>query len=207
MPTTFGLKQVAAAAFERAMRGADDADGDGVAEVAQGRADSEHGLARLEQFGIAELGIGGHFALDLDDGDVGQRVGPDQRGRRGTSILEDHFQRQAAFDHVVVGDGIALGRDDDARAGAALAPVGQVDHGDHGRADLFGCLGDGAIEGDARADRAHLLRRGRGRLREDRQRRGLSGGRGVQAILHGEVDGRAAHARAECSGNHHAEDH
>ena len=67
--------------------------------------------------------------VDLQQGDVGGRVAADDLGRDGASAVavlvgaEVDLDLAGAFDDVVVGQDVAVGRDDEAGAAAALAPL------------------------------------------------------------------------------------
>src|SRR5207302_10437570 len=100
---------------DRAVEGRDDAGGDGgPTGQGQGVADGDHVVAHLQGGGPAQL----HRrqvadALDLDDGDVGVRIGAQQRGRVALVVGGQHdLDVGGAVDHVVVGEHDAVGADD-----------------------------------------------------------------------------------------------
>jgi hypothetical protein len=100
--------------------GADDAAGDGELEVAEGAAEGEDGLAGLETGGVAP-GDGGEIVrVDLDDGEVGELVDADDLGVQDAAVMESDLDLRGSVDDVVVGDDVAVGRDDDAAAYAVL---------------------------------------------------------------------------------------
>ncbi len=75
--------------LDLALQGGDDAGGHGAVE-AEGVADRDHRVADLDLGGVAERErvqlVGGH--VDLEQGDVGRRIGADDFGRRGWSPTE-----------------------------------------------------------------------------------------------------------------------
>src|SRR6202035_5936876 len=88
---------------------------DGPAE-AEGITDREHpvtdsGLA-VGQLREREV----RSTLDLDQGDVGTRIGADYLGAEGLAVIGGHFDLVGTINHVVVGDGIAVGRNKEAGA-------------------------------------------------------------------------------------------
>ena len=60
------------------------------------------------------------LGVDLDDGEVGQLVGADELGSEDAAVIEGDAHLDGAVDDVVVGDDVAIGRDDDAAADAVL---------------------------------------------------------------------------------------
>ena len=60
------------------------------------------------------------MAVDLDDGEVGELVGADDLGVHHAAVVEGDLDLYRAFDDVVVGDDVAVRRDDDAGADAVL---------------------------------------------------------------------------------------
>ena len=143
-----------------AAQGADDAAGHGVVQ-AQGVADGEHALADLELVGVPQRhGLEGPVGLDLDQRDVGARVGADDPRVVLALVVEPDLDLGGAGDDVVVGQHVAVRVDDEsgaegggpaARVGFGLAARAQrailtQPHGDddvdHRRADLLGELGE-----------------------------------------------------------------
>src|SRR4029079_18711718 len=84
--------------------GRDDPARDRVGELAQAAADGDGGLADLDGRRVADRGGGEAGRLDLDDGEVGQRVDAVDRGVERAAVLEvDGQARGVAGDHVMVG--------------------------------------------------------------------------------------------------------
>ena len=109
------LQIVIGARSDVAVMGRDDACGHRSAE-AERIADREHPVtdARI-LFGklhVRELLRG----LDLEQSDVGPRVGADQRGRIFVAVLERHGDVLGILDHMVVGDEVPVRRNEEARA-------------------------------------------------------------------------------------------
>ena len=98
-----------------AAHGRDDAGGHRAAE-AEGIADREHPVAdarlAVRQLGKREV----RAALDLDQREVGARVGADHLGGVGLAVIGRDFDLAGAVDDVVVGDGIAVGGNEEAGA-------------------------------------------------------------------------------------------
>ena len=61
-------------------------------------------------------------AVDLDHCQIGKWVGADQFGGQDSTIAERDFDFGSAIDHVIVGDDVAVGRNDDTAADAVLDP-------------------------------------------------------------------------------------
>ena len=79
----------------------------------EGVAESQNGLAGMQLRGIAPGRVGQVMAVDLDDRQVGQRVGAHHFGGQNPAIAHGDANVGRAIDHVVVGDDISVGRDDD----------------------------------------------------------------------------------------------
>src|SRR5256884_311936 len=105
-------------ARHRARGGADDARGGAVLE-AEGRADREHPLPRLDARGIAELHDGQVGGADLDYRHVGALVGADDLGGELAPVGEAHRHLIRVGHHVRVGEDVAVGVDDESGARAA----------------------------------------------------------------------------------------
>ena len=60
------------------------------------------------------------LGVDLEDGHVGVRIGADDLGLELTAVEQPDRHLLGALDHVVVGEDVAVGRDDEARAAALL---------------------------------------------------------------------------------------
>ncbi len=93
---------------------------------AEGIADRDHPVADADLVGIAELhGRQRLLArrLDLQHGKIGARVGADQLGLELGIVAQDDGDVLGALDHVVVGDHVAVGIDDEARAQRGAAAL------------------------------------------------------------------------------------
>ena len=64
--------------------------------------------------------LGRSVRVDLDDGEIGELVRADQLGVHDAAIVECDLDLGCALDHVVVGDDVTVGRNDDAGADAVL---------------------------------------------------------------------------------------
>ena len=114
----------------RALQRRDDAARDRLLE-SERAADRHHELPHLQVLGRTRLGRRIAAAFDLEDGEV--RGGIDAHDG-GLLVLEPDGDDDpvGALDHVVVGEDMAVGADDDSGSGARLAkrPVpGEVGHG------------------------------------------------------------------------------
>src|SRR5690606_29120035 len=69
-------------------------------------------LAVIGEGDIGKLAVG----IDLQHGKVGALVGADQLGLQLRAVIENDGEALAALDDVVVGDDVAVGGDDEARA-------------------------------------------------------------------------------------------
>ena len=103
--------------------GADDAGGDGRFETER-RADRNRPIAHFDGLGIADLR--GHqvflIVLQLEDGEIGFRVGADQLGGvLGGVVVEFHLDPAGVLHHMKVGEDIAVAIDNHSGAGG-LAP-------------------------------------------------------------------------------------
>src|SRR4051794_8101922 len=198
--------------LDGAVQRAHDARGDGVLE-AERAADRDRAVADLDAVRVGErqrvqLGLG---RVDLDDGDVGRRVGADDLRARGLAVGEGDGDRGRAVDDVLVGGDVAVRVDHEARAlglrlltgavAVAIAAAELVGAGARGLADLdvddAGVrLAIDLVDGEAAA-RLHGGGgvRGRGRRREGGRRRRRAPGLGEA------VDGGAAGARRQGDGD------
>ena len=88
--------------------------------VAQRVADGQHPVADAGVVAVAEGGGGQPRGVDLHHRHVGQRVGADHLGGELTPVEQPDGDLLGAFDHVVVGEDVAVGRDDEAGAAAPL---------------------------------------------------------------------------------------
>ena len=198
--------------FEAPVGGADDAERHGLIEL-EGIADRKHpfGDPQLRRVSPAEnRQVGG---VELEQGEVGERIRADDLGAELALVAEpDADVGAGAADDVIVGEDVAVGRHDDARAEALLTPlaiqvvlpeevaeervVGQRRAHDLGRRDV-GDAADGALRdaGEVRQRGGDGRRRRRPRLRRS-LRFGSRGRRG---------DLRAAHAAGEHEAGHQAD--
>jgi hypothetical protein len=107
--------------LDGAVLGGDDAGGDGLRQR-EGAADGLHPVAHLRRVGVAQLdGRQRRAGVDLDHRQIGGLVDADH-ARRTAQILgvgiggELDVDLVGLLDHVIVGDDVALGIDDEARA-------------------------------------------------------------------------------------------
>ncbi len=105
----------------RTVQRAHDTAGDGEAE-SEGIAEGKHRLSRTKRRRIAYRNIGQIRALDLDDRQIGERVGTYQLRCKNTTVAERDFDVGSAIHHVIVGHDITIRRDDDAAADAVFDP-------------------------------------------------------------------------------------
>ena len=115
------LELPAGARVDGAVLGRDDAGGNGLRQRKRA-ADGLHPVAHLRGVGVAQLhGRQRRAGIDLDDRQVGGLVDADH-ARRTAQILgvgiggELDVNLVGLLDHVIVGDDVALGIDDEARA-------------------------------------------------------------------------------------------
>src|SRR5262249_23309893 len=98
-----------------ATTGRDDTGGHRAAE-AERISDRGHPVAdargRVREVGGGEIAA----AIDLDQGDVGTRVGADHLGGVGLTVIGRHLDGAGLIDHVVIGHGVAVGSDEEAGA-------------------------------------------------------------------------------------------
>ncbi len=99
---------------------ADDAARDRELEVAEGAAEGEHGLAGMQLRRVAPGDAGQVVRVDLDDGEVVELVDADQLGGKDAAVIEGDVDLHGAVDDVVVGEDVAVGREDDAAADAVF---------------------------------------------------------------------------------------
>ena len=69
---------------------------------------------------VAPGDAGKVVGVDLDDGHVVELVDTDELGREDAAVVHGDANLHGAVDDVVVGDDVAVGRDDDAAADAVL---------------------------------------------------------------------------------------
>src|ERR1017187_5857480 len=100
-----------------AIQGADNSPGDGEAESDR-ITESQHSLPGLELGRVAQRDIGEVAAFDLDDREIGKRIGADQFSGQNAAIAEGNLDVGGTVHNVVVGDDVSVGRDDDAASDA-----------------------------------------------------------------------------------------
>ena len=103
----------------RTVESADNAAGYGEAE-SEGVAEGKHGLAGAQSGGVAPGSVGKIASVDLDDGEVGKRIGTDKFGVHDAAILQGNVDVDCAIDDVIVGDDVAIGRDENTAADSML---------------------------------------------------------------------------------------
>src|SRR5690606_15261306 len=99
--------------------GRDDAGG-GRAAQAERVADGDHPVADPRLRGVLEVHVGIVVPLDLQNGEVGALVAADHGRLQLALVLEDDGDLLGVLDHVVVGDDVAVGADEEARARGLL---------------------------------------------------------------------------------------
>ena len=161
-------------------------------------ADGQHPLADAGVVAVAERHRRQRLGVDLEDRDVGVGIGADDLGLELPPVEQPDRDLLGALDHVVVGQDVAVGRDDEARA-AALLDLGLLAEARgeeplHARRDallLAGVLGP--LGADVDHARLHVLGHGGEGLaqllqragRRDRRRRHRGDGRGLAPLLLG----------------------
>ncbi|MNO74979.1 hypothetical protein D3C76_660020 [compost metagenome] len=80
---------------------------------AERRADGQHPFANLELVGVAELQSRQVLRFDLQQCHVAARIGADQFGLVLTAIGKTHENLVGIGDHMVVGQHVAIVRDDE----------------------------------------------------------------------------------------------
>jgi len=115
---------------QAATLGADDTGGDRVIE-AEGRTDGQDPFTDLELIGIAQLEGGQVLGVDFQQGHVGTGIRADQLGGVITAVGQPYQDLVGIGDHMVVGQDVAIGRDDEARPqglGLLLLATGTARH-------------------------------------------------------------------------------
>ena len=105
--------------IQRTCLGGYDARRDGRLQV-EWRADSQHPLAQTQRIRTAELQSRKCLGINLNECDIRSRVAADDAGVEFASIVEFHAQLGGVLDNVVVGDYVAILRDDYTRAARTL---------------------------------------------------------------------------------------
>ena len=103
----------------RTIERADDAARHGEAETER-VAEGENGLAGAKLGRIAEGNVREIGAFDLDHREIGERIGANHLRLEDAPVAERDLDVGGAFDDVVVGDDVAIGRDDHSAADAVL---------------------------------------------------------------------------------------
>src|SRR5664280_1324009 len=86
-------------------------------------ADSKHHVANAQPVAVSQRDRGQVVRLDLDDRDISFGVGPDNLALELAVVRQGHLEFVSALDDVVVGQDIAVGRDDDPGAEALLSLI------------------------------------------------------------------------------------
>ena len=108
-------------AAERAALGAHDAGGDGEGEaLAERVADGQHPLADAGVVAVAERHRRQALGVDLEHRHVGVGIGAHDLGLELPAVEQADRDLLGAFDHVVVGQDVAVGRDDEPGSAALL---------------------------------------------------------------------------------------
>jgi len=107
-----------------------------------GAADGDRDLAHFHLRGIAQDAPVVHRRLDADHGEVGIGVVAHEAGARFAPVGQAHRERARLRGDVAVGEGVAVGRDGEARAGSRALSLAMHRDVDDGRADLADGGGD-----------------------------------------------------------------
>ena len=94
-------------------------DGETVVQLIR-RSDGDGPLADFDCVTVAEPRGRQVFAVDLDDGHIGARIAADQLAVEFASVFQPYFEFVCVIHHVVVGENVAVGANDHARALAFL---------------------------------------------------------------------------------------
>ena len=78
--------------------------------------------------GVAPGDAGQVFRVDPDDSEIVELVHSDELCREDAAIVERDANLRGAVDDVIVGDDVAIGRNDDAAADSVLDLRGRLDH-------------------------------------------------------------------------------
>ena len=102
---------------EIAIERADDPAGDGSGELPKRRADRQHRLALAAACPNRRTAtVAGTGALHAHDGEIAERIGPDEGGVALLAIGQDHLESGPTAHDVLVGDDVAGAVDDESRA-------------------------------------------------------------------------------------------
>ena len=120
-----GLYEVARLAaifvvWVRPIERADNAARDRELEVAKGAAKGEHRLPRMQLGRVAPCDARQIVGVDLDHRNVVELVNADELGGKDAAVVHGDANLHGTVDYVIVGDDVAVGRDDDATADAVL---------------------------------------------------------------------------------------
>ena len=129
------LDEPAAFAPHGPAQGTDDAGGNRRLEP-EGIAHGDHQLARLQAIRVAQFGPRQVAGGQADQGQVAGRVVADKVRVEGVAFRRDGAKPAAAVDHVAVGQGVAVGGQDEARARAAAILAPRPEDGNHRGSDL-----------------------------------------------------------------------
>jgi hypothetical protein len=87
---------------------------------AEGVADRQHHVADRDLLRVGEADRREVLELDVQRREIRRRIPAHDLRRRGASVTELHLDRVGTGDHVVVGEDVAIGAEDDAGAEGAL---------------------------------------------------------------------------------------
>jgi len=101
--------------WQAATNGADDALGNGMVK-AERRTDRDHPLTGLQVLGLAQFKHRQVLAIDFEQSHVGTWIGTNQLGLEFTAVGQAHENLVGIGNHVVVGEDVAVRRNDEAGA-------------------------------------------------------------------------------------------
>src|SRR5690606_38458677 len=96
-----------------AIDGTDNTGSDGGIQT-KGRPDGQHPLPFLERLGVTDGQGLQALGIDLDQGDIGTGIGPDDFSRVLFAVRHGHENTVGTFDNVMVGKDVAISRDNEA---------------------------------------------------------------------------------------------
>src|ERR1700733_12993759 len=115
---------------------AHDATSDGEAEIAKGISNRQYGLSRDQLGGVTPRDGWQVFGVDLDHGQICKFVGANYFGRERPAVMQRYAHFHRAVDHVIVGDDVSIGGDDQTTAKAMLNLPLALSHVRHTMAEL-----------------------------------------------------------------------